>query len=261
MRLRVITVTRGESPYWAAAAASIATAAAGCDWIIVAPANRLERVLAEAPHARGLSELAPGLYPNLNHALAAPGDWDAFTWLNDDDILLPGFAAALRRFAEATDVDVLYGRVPLIDRSGQRVAAIPVAKRPADLAALWQARIVPLAQPGTLLRRTTIECLGGFDLSYRLAGDADLFIRALAAGARFEHLPKDVAAFRLVAGQLSKQAMAVEAETRRAVNALPVVRSTTAAVWRFKTTNLPAYLERVRRHGWKSMRQIYDATN
>ena len=92
--------------------------------------------------------------------------------------------------------------------------ALPVARRGQDLPALLARGIMPLAQPGTVIRRSLVERLGGFDETFRSAGDLDFFVRALAAGARFEFVDARVADFRLHAGQLSKNRAEVEAKLK-----------------------------------------------
>ncbi|MES1166795.1 MAG: hypothetical protein ABUL68_02235, partial [Pseudomonadota bacterium] len=156
--------------------------------------------------------------------------------------------------------DVMFGRVALIDGRGARLGELPVAHRGRDVAPLLARGIVPLAQPGTVIRRSVWEKLGGFDETYRVAGDLDFFVRAILAGARFEFAGARVAAFRLSAGQLSKRREEVEAETRRALAPLAFAPRSLAALGRFRLGNLGVYLERVRRHGWVSMRDLYDRT-
>lgn len=251
MKLRIVTATRGESAYWPEALASIRAAAPEAEHVIVCPAACVEAMRKNSPHLKVIAERATGLYAALNQGLREPvGDWDTFTWLNDDDLLHPPRLAG----------DIGYGRVELIDGRGARIGELPVARQGDDLAELLARGIVPLAQPGTVIRRHVWEKLGGFDESYRLAGDLDFFVRALAAGARFEFADATMAAFRLSAGQLSKQRELGEVEKRRALAPLASVRPSRAALWRFRCSNLGVYFERLRRHGWKSMREIYDRT-
>ncbi|HVU32604.1 MAG TPA: glycosyltransferase family 2 protein [Opitutaceae bacterium] len=259
MKLRVITVTRGDSPYWPDASASVAAAVPDAEHVVVCPPAQAGAVA--RPGGIVLPEVGPGLYPNLNHGLGAlPQDWDAFTWLNDDDRLQPeGFAALVAEFRRRADVDVMFGRVALIDGRGGRVGTLPVARRGQDLAALFGRGIIPFAQPGTVIRRSWWERLRRFDPSYGLAADMDFFVRALVGGARFAFFDAEVAEFRLRAGQLSKRTDEAELETARALAPLRGAPGGTGALLRFRLANLPAYAERLRRHGWKSMREIYES--
>jgi GT2 family glycosyltransferase len=200
-----------------------------------------------------------GLYAALNQGWRVPGEWDAFTWLNDDDLLLaPGFGGLLEALSRRPEVDVAYGRVRLIGAKGEILGSHPVARRGSDLKALLVRGIMSLAQPGTVIRRSLIERLGGFDETFRSAGDLDFFTRALAAGARFEFFNARVADFRLHAGQLSKRRAEVEAETARALRPLAGTPRSLAALMRFRLGNAGVYGDRVRRHGFRSMRELYD---
>jgi hypothetical protein len=161
---------------------------------------------------------------------------------------------------QKADNDVVFGRVKLLDAASARIGELPVARRGTDVGALWAHGIIPFAQPGTLIRRGIWDKVGGFDLSYRNAGDLDFFVRAHAAGARFAFVDAEVAAFRLSAGQLSKRRAEVEAESARALRIIPTQSASRAALWRFRLGNLGVYFRRIRRHGWVSMRELYDRT-
>jgi hypothetical protein len=262
MTLRVVTVTRGVSKYAEQAVRSVAVAAPGAEYVIVGPVEKLGGIARAHPGAHIVPECGPGLYPNLNVGLRQPSaSWDAFTWINDDDLLSAGgFATLLQAMADQPGVEVFFGRVRLIDGNGKRVGELPVARRGEDLAALLARGIVPLAQPGTVIRRSLFDRLGGIDESYRLAGDLDFFVRALMTGARCSFVDAEVAAFRLSAGQLSKQREVGEAEKNRALAPLAATPRSLAALWRFRLGNLGVYAERLRRHGWVSMQSLYDRT-
>jgi hypothetical protein len=261
MKLRIVTATRGESPYWSEAAASVAAAAPGAEHVVVCPADRMTEVGGVAGRFALVPQQQPGLYPNLNQGLRVPGDWEAYTWINDDDRLCgPGFGALLAAMERDPAIDIAFGRVDLIDGRGAYVGALPIVRQAADLAGLFVRGIIPFAQPGTVMRRELYERLHGFDESYRIVGDMDLFVRAAAAGARFAFVDAPVASFRLNAGQLSKRQAEVAAETARALQPLAGTRPRPGAVVRFRLANWRIYLERLRRHGWVSMRELYDRT-
>jgi hypothetical protein len=260
MKLRIVTATRGHSPFLIEAISSIKSAHPEAAQVIVCPAACVPSIVAGAG-AVVLPETGTGLYAALNQGWRALGDWDAFTWLNDDDLLLaPGFGGLLEAFARRTEVDVAYGRVGLIGARGENLGLHPVAHRGSDLKALLARGIMPLAQPGTVIRRSLIERLGGFDETFQLAADMDFFVRALVAGARFEFINARVANFRLHAGQLSKRRVAMEEETVRALRPLAGTPRSLAALLRFRLGNAGVYGDRVRRHGFMPMRELYDRT-
>jgi GT2 family glycosyltransferase len=256
MSLRVITATRGYSALLGATAASV-VAVPGARHVLVCPAAMGAELARRFPGGTLLAETGKGLYTALNTGLEATGDEEFVTWINDDDLLVPaGVAAALKLLAADASLGAVYGRVDLIDANGDRLGELPVAHRAEDLLPLIAAGVMPLAQPGTIFRRSALAAVGRFDPSFRLAGDLDFFARALRAGVRFAFLDTAVAQFRLHGGQLSKDEAATAAEHARVVDALPRMPGL-AARWRFRFANLPVYLERVRRHGFVSMRSLY----
>jgi Glycosyltransferase like family 2 len=257
VKIRVITATRGESPHLAETVAAAAALGPAARHVLVAPAAAGPELAIKFPACVVLPETGGGLYAALNTGLAAPGDEEFVTWINDDDVLVPaGLAAALQLFAADPALGAVYGRVSLIDGTGRRLGTLPVAHRPADLLPLIAAGLMPLAQPGTIFRRSAVAHVGAFDVSFRLAGDLDYFARALRGGVQFAFADAEVAQFRLHGGQLSKDEAAATAEQARIVGALPRLPAG-AARWRFRWANLPGYFERVRRHGFVSMQSLY----
>lgn len=256
MSLRVITATRGYSVHLAATAASVA-AVPGTRHVLVCPAAMGSELARKFPGGTLLAEGGKGLYAALNTGLDAPGDEELVTWLNDDDLLEPaGVAAARELFARDASLGAVYGRVDLIDAGGLRLGELPVAHHAADLLPLIAAGVMPLAQPGTIFRRSALAGVGRFDPTFRLAGDLDLFARALQADLPFAFLDQPVAQFRLHGGQLSKDEDNARREHARVVAALPRLPAL-GARWRFRLANLPVYLERIRRHGFKRMHTLY----
>jgi hypothetical protein len=254
--LRVITATRGYSAHLGLAAASVA-AIPGARHVLVCPAAMGAELARRFPGGTLLAESGKGLYAALNTGLDAPGDEELVTWLNDDDLLVPaGVAVARERFARDAGLGAVYGRVELIDTDGVRLSELPVAHRADDLLPLITAGIMPLAQPGTIFRRRALAGVGRFDPSFRLAGDLDLFARALQSGVNFSFVNDSVARFRLHGGQLSKDETTAAVEHARVVSALPPLPAFRATL-RFRADNAAVYLERIRRHGFKRMHTLY----
>jgi GT2 family glycosyltransferase len=261
MKVLVVTATRGLSDYWPLTAESVRAAVPSARHIVVCPQEKASAV-GQVGSVQLIAQQRPGLYPKLNQGWREAGvDWDAFTWINDDDVLCaPGFGAIVQAMAGDPRIDFAYGRVDLIDGRGRRVCELPVARRSADLGDLLVQGIMPLAQPGTLIRRSAIEKLAGLDERFVITGDLDLFARAFAADMRFRFVDAKAAEFRLNAGQLSKRREEVATETARSLQPLAGWKATRAARWRFRRDNAGVYLDRIRRHGFVSMRELYDRT-
>lgn len=257
MSIRVITATRGESPHLPATVASVAALATAGQHVLVCPARMSDEMSRRFPACTVVAEPGGGLYAALNTGLEAPGAEEFFTWINDDDLLVPaGMAQALALFRVDASLGATYGRVSLIGESNRRLGELPTTHCPADLLALMAAGLVPLAQPGTIFRRSAVQGVGPFDPSFQLAGDLDYFVRALRSGVRFAFVNAEVARFRLHGGQLSKNEAAAASEHARVVAALPQLPSWGARV-RFRRDNLSVYLERIRRHGFIRMKSLY----
>ena len=128
-------------------------------------------------------ESAPdgGIYSAWNRALQhAKGEWICF--LGSDDAFHDRNALA-DMFAAASNlpsrVRVVYANVALMTEAG-RVAQIIGEAWPRARAAFLAGFMVP--HPGALHRRSLFEERGGFDASYRIAGDYELLLRELRDG-------------------------------------------------------------------------------
>lgn len=259
--LLVVTPTLGESRFLDSTLESFEIQGSNAACVLVAPGKVYAHLTRRFPKHRITQETGNGMYAALNTGLRSctAESWEWFSYLNDDDVWLSGISNALAHARRGIPrAAIVYGRVSLIGSRGEPLGALPVARSPTDLCALLSRGIIPIAQPGTLIHREVVERLGGFDESYRSAGDLDFFVRALAAGVRFEFVNHEVAAFRLHSNQISKDEITAREEKARALMGLPrPKRNVTAAFVRFRAANLGAYLDRVRRFGFTRMKEIY----
>jgi len=262
MRVLVVTPTLGRSPWLSATLAGVAALRGSrIHHVLVAPHDAIRDLERRAGGARLVSERGGGMYAAINDGVRACADepWEWFTYLNDDDTWLNGMSVVLDRADKPGLRATLFGRVRLTDAQDRALGELPVARRESDFAALLARGIVPLAQPGTLVHRCVLESLGGFDESFRSAGDLDLFVRALVAGHSFEFVDAHVASFRLHAGQISKDERAADAEKERALRPLRAagIPGGVGALLRFRLANAGAYFARARHFGVVRMRQVY----
>jgi len=263
-RILVVTPTLGESRFLDETVDSVRALPMEIMHVISAPAPRIAALQARFPEARVVPDAgrAGGIYGALNAALAAvPEGWDWFSYINDDDRLLPGFGGACAEGdRSAGPPPVIYGDVQLIEEEGRSLARVTVERDPAWIPALLQQGISPLMQQGMLFPREVVRQLGGFDTRYRLCADLDFWVRAYAQGARFRHYPGDVGQFRIRNGQLSGDTTVTEGEQadivrRHLPEAVSGVKRQMAR-WRYRWCNLPRYLSRVRTRGWRTSYQI-----
>ncbi|MCW5724821.1 MAG: glycosyltransferase [Maricaulaceae bacterium] len=125
----------------------------------------------------------------------APGD--IVSWLNADDVLMPGaLAEAAAAFAADPDLDVFCGHSTVIDARGATTGLHPAVRPPGDL--LLRSCII--SQPSCFVRRRAVEAVGGLDDSLHYTMDWDLWTRLYRAGARFRMTETVLSAVLLNAG-------------------------------------------------------------
>jgi len=264
MKVLVVTPTMGESPWLAETVVSVAALSPAPEHVLVAPAAAVAALAARFPGVTVVAEPGGGMYAAINAGLAAARDWDAFTYLNDDDLLLPGFSAVAAALAEQPKQPLLaYGRVALINGEGRRLGAIPVSPWPQLNRDLYAQRLEPVYQHGTLVSRAAWAQHGGFDPAYFFCGDSEFLARLCVRGVPAVRVGGEVAAFRLHGGQLTKNRPAMLAERARVdeqlglLAAQPTVRHHWARLV-FRTANLPAYAGRIFRHGFVSFDELLE---
>lgn len=254
-QLLVVTPTLGQSPWLGETIASVAALPFPCAHVLVAPAAAVAGLAARFPNVRVVAEPGGGMYAAINAGLAAVEGWRACTYINDDDLLLPRMADVMAH-ARTPKARIVYGGVRLINTQGRRIGAIPISPLPSLNRLLYAQRTEPVYQHGTVITRAVVERLGAFDASLRFCGDSEFLARACVAGIPFVCATKSVvAAFRLRAGQLTKDLPAMLAEHHIVYDKhrLPAERITLAhrrARLVFRLANLPVYAERIARYGF-----------
>jgi GT2 family glycosyltransferase len=153
-------------------------------------------------------------------------------WLGDDDLLSPGSLIATTTALDADPgASMVYGWCDYIDEAG----AVVFSSRAGRLAGkiLWFApNLVP--QPGSLMRLSDVQAVGGVDETLTLSMDLDLFLRLRRRGTLIA-LNQTLASFRWHADSttvLAEQASADEADrVRMRYMSTPVSRAYAVARW------------------------------
>ncbi|NEV61099.1 glycosyltransferase family 2 protein [Thiorhodococcus minor] len=109
----------------------------------------------------------------INEGIAA-GRAPYVCWLNSDDLYLPGgLARLLGDLRSRPHAAGVYGRAwNLSQATGRRRSALVM-----PFSEWLFARVCTIAQPGTLMRRSAWEAVGGLDTSLQMAMDYDLWWR------------------------------------------------------------------------------------
>ena len=123
-----------------------------------------------------LSEPDQGIYDAWNKGLQlAQGDWICF--LGADDYFLDAQVLtklSSRLVACSLDVRVVYARVMLLDKNGERLYAVGEAWEKARFK-----KYMCIPHQGVMHRRSLFERHGPFDASFRIAGDYEMLLREL----------------------------------------------------------------------------------
>jgi hypothetical protein len=118
------------------------------------------------------------------------------TWLNSDDLLLPGWAATMARpFTADPSLDLAYCDVNVIDQES-RFQWLVVGKEPRveGVVVMWR---TPFFQQGFLTRLSTVAACGYVDERLHFTMDTELWLRVMLAGRKFLHVPTALGALRI----------------------------------------------------------------
>ena len=197
MRLLIVTPSLGRSPYIRKTVESVDSIRRECGWIIshviVAPAGVIEQLRKECPECEIIAETGRSLYQAVN-----------WTYINDDDYLLPGFLNVLAQAATVDSPVVIYGRVMIIDACGSVKNRVTRWVLPFGMRGALGGRRSPLNQQGALWSARTLGLIGGFDGSLKYASDYDYFFRCSLARIKFRYDSSFVAAYRVHVNQLGQ---------------------------------------------------------
>lgn len=141
----------------------------------------------EEPKSGGLAEKLTVAIRSLPETVAY------VSWLGDDDILEPGsMVDASQALEDNPRIAFVYGGCSYIDGSGRQIGHNPSGN--------WAALVMEfgpflIPQPGSLIRRTHFEEVGGLSPCFHLAFDYDLVLRLKKVGG-LKHLRRNQARYR-----------------------------------------------------------------
>lgn len=141
-----------------------------------------------------VSEKDNGQTQAINKGFAR-ADGAILSWLNSDDVLLPGALHRLATRAATSGVEnsIWYGRRYRCDTAG-RIFDFDLPPRRLRR---WMLQIgSQLPQEATFFSRSLYESVGGLDESFRFAMDYDFWVRCWQHGATFNSLPYFLGAMR-----------------------------------------------------------------
>jgi len=158
-----------------------------------------------------ISEPDQGMYDAINRGLKkATGSICAY--LNCDEQYLPGvLKMVLRRFQISPATDLFLGDVVVVDGEGKPICLRKMVTP--TLAHTWTCHFAGLTA-GIFFRRAVIEKGLLFNPSYRVAADAEWYVRLLRAGVRAKALGEITSVFAEDGGNLGMGAGAREERIR-----------------------------------------------
>jgi len=120
---------------------------------------------------------------------------DILSWLNSDDLLLPGALSAVAQcFGKHPEAGFVYGDYQMIDQAGRVLFQRLVTEY--DFGVLVYGRSL-MTQPATFFRNSVIEQIGHLDERFDFCMDLEFWIRAAVQGIVFQSLRVPLAANRL----------------------------------------------------------------
>ena len=184
------------------------------------PDPHVARVLAEAareePRITVLRRAENGGIAVASDEIVRRARGEMVAFLDHDDLLHPrALEIAARSLAADPRADWLFSDEDKVDEAG--LHSEPCFKPAWSPHLLLSFNYVAHVR---VVRRTLLEGLGGHRRGFDGAQDYDLALRALAAGARFRHLPGVLYHWRSVAGSMARVAQAKPAAHAHALRAL-----------------------------------------
>ena len=255
MKVLVITPTLGRSRWLSETVDSVAALSLPIIHVLVAPGAVSVDLQRKFPNTEVISEAGSGMYGAVNDGARHCKSWDAITYINDDDLLLPAFNRLARAAKERGRAEqITYGRVSLVDGAGRRLGSIPINPWPTLSRSLYRLRIEPVYQQGTLISRAAWDRMGGFCETLRFCGDSEFLARACIKSIPFFFCNRTVGAFRLRTGQLTKNRALMINERFEVDRNLKLVSAPRRlhdklASLVFRAANAAVYIERIARHG------------
>ncbi len=159
-------------------------------------------VAARFGHASWCQAPDKGMSDAINQGFArAKGDW--VMWLNADDRLKPGALAATLVFLENSQADVVYGDWDFVDEAGGLLRHVRVPR--------WSLFVhvhhhCYVGSTAAFYRKSSVIAAGcRLRDDFRYVMDGEFYARLDAAGKRFQHVPLNVADFRLHGGNASQR--------------------------------------------------------
>lgn len=200
------------------------------EWIVIDGGSTDGTIGSLSPYREHISFLHSGPDQGISDAFnkgIARASGEVIGIVSADDFLVPGALEALARSLTVShEADVYYGDAIAV--AGGTALWNGVPTEPGDLR-----RGFPLKHASVWIARRAYERYGGYSLRYRLAMDYELLLRFQVRGARFQHVPAVLGAYRL-GGVNQRQRLPAMAEVLRSSreHGAPLISAYRGFLWK-----------------------------
>ncbi len=146
------------------------------------------------PRFHWISEKDHGQSDAINKGLARCRG-EIFSWLNSDDLLVPGALGHVAGVWSAQPPAIIYGRAKFIDPCGNDLGYCAMQSSRMDLGRLFSGKYSPV-QPASFVPTEYARRIGGIDTQLHYSMDFDFLVR-LAEMLSFKSIAYDLALYRL----------------------------------------------------------------
>ena len=159
---------------------------------------------------------------------------DLIGWVNSDDALLPGALSAVGLAYQQNQWGGLFGgNYILMDQFGR----VRRCKRhPANAGWFAKFGIFAFNPPGSFFRHQDYQAVGGLRQDLHYVMDNDLYIRMIAKGTRYVHIPRYLSMFRLHGDQKTtagREECLIESRGLHGAWPQPLARRAGQSRWRY----------------------------
>jgi GT2 family glycosyltransferase len=182
-----------------------------------------------------------GLPNAINRAFSeVPKSVRYISWLGDDDLLKVDSIELVEKVLDSNEhINFVYGYCEYIDIHN-RVIAINKSGKIARLILRFGPCLIP--QPGSLIRRSAFDQIGGLNTGYKLAFDFDLFLN-LNKNGKLKSVPFTLSSFRWHSDSLSvsSRLASVNEASRTRIEHLPSHVKSFAPIWEYPIKKMTYY--------------------
>ncbi len=131
------------------------------------------------------------MYDAINKGISL-SQGDVLAYLNSDDFYFP-WSVDVAVGALRHGIELIYGDMGILRAETSTTRASFSIQFYPDFSMRHYAFVATMGQPTVFWRRSLSEKIGLFDVSYRLIGDCEYWLRAALRGAKLRHIPELIA--------------------------------------------------------------------